>query len=79
LAKEVGVLERFNLTPHSFRHYFATRFLRHTSDLALTQDALGHANPGTTRVYAKTSKTQHIQAHQSLFDESDENDEPDAL
>ncbi|MCS7259392.1 MAG: tyrosine-type recombinase/integrase [Anaerolineae bacterium] len=68
LAREAGVLERFNLTPHSFRHYFATRFLGFTGDLALTQDVLGHADPGTTRVYAKTTKTQHIQAHRDLFD-----------
>ena len=70
LAREAGVLERFNLTPHSFRHYFATRFLQHTGDLALTQDALGHADPGTTRIYAKTTKAQHIQAHESLFDDA---------
>jgi len=72
LAKEAGVLQRFNLTPHSFRHYFATRFLKHTGDLALTQDALGHADPGTTRIYAKTTKEDHIAAHESLFDETDE-------
>lgn len=75
LAKEAGILDRFNLTPHSFRHYFATRFLQHTGDLALTQDALGHADPGTTRVYAKTSKAQHIQAHESLFDAYDKQPE----
>ncbi len=68
LAKEADVLKSFNLTPHSFRHYFATRFLRHTGDLALTQDVLGHADPGTTRLYAKTTKAQHIKAHESLFD-----------
>jgi site-specific recombinase XerD len=72
LAQESGVLERFHLTPHSFRHYFATRFLGHTGDLALTQDVLGHADPGTTRIYARTTKAQHIQAHQSLFDETEE-------
>jgi site-specific recombinase XerD len=71
LATQAGVLERFNLTPHSFRHYFATQFLGHTGDLALTQDALGHADPSTTRIYAKTSKAQHIRAHQSLFDNPD--------
>ena len=71
LAKDSGVLERFNLTPHSFRHYFATRFLGHTGDLALTQDVLGHADPGTTRVYAKTTKAQHVEAHKSLFDRED--------
>ena len=68
LAHESKVLERFNLTPHSFRHYFATRFLGHTGDLALTQDVLGHADPGTTRIYARTTKEQHIRAHKSLFD-----------
>jgi len=72
LAQESGVLERFHLTPHSFRHYFATRFLGHTGDLALTQDVLGHADPATTRVYARTTKSQHIRAHQSLFDGVDE-------
>ena len=74
LAKEAGILERFNLTPHSFRHYFATQFLKHTGDLALTQDALGHADPGTTRVYAKTTKKQHIEAHESLFDDHDQSE-----
>jgi site-specific recombinase XerD len=69
LAKETGVLERFNLTPHSFRHYFATRFLRHTHDLALTQDVMGHASPQTTRIYAKTTKEDHIAAHERLFDD----------
>jgi site-specific recombinase XerD len=72
LAKDSGVLERFHLTPHSLRHYFATRFLGHTGDLALTQDVLGHADPGTTRIYAKTTKAQHIRAHRELFDSPDE-------
>ena len=72
LAKDAGVLERFNLTPHSFRHWFATRFLRHTRNLALTQDVMGHASPQTTRIYAKTTKEDHIQAHESLFDEEQE-------
>ena len=69
LARDASVLERFNLTPHSFRHWFATKFLRHTGDLALTQDVMGHASPQTTRIYAKTTKEDHIAAHESLFDE----------
>jgi integrase len=69
LARDTGVLARFHMTPHSFRHYFATRFLRHTGDLALTQDVMGHSSPITTRLYAKTSKEQHIAAHKSLFNE----------
>jgi site-specific recombinase XerD len=43
---EVGV------TPHYFRHVFATRALDRTENLALVQDMLGHASPATTRVYA---------------------------
>jgi site-specific recombinase XerD len=77
LAKDAGVLERFHLTPHSFRHYFATRFLGHTGDLALTQDALGHADPGTTRIYAKTTKAQHIRAHRQLFDAPTKDSSPE--
>ena len=39
--------------PHALRHTFATDLLEETGDLALTQDALGHSKPETTRVYAK--------------------------
>jgi site-specific recombinase XerD len=75
LADDAGVLERFNLTPHSFRHWFATRFLRHTRNLALTQDVMGHASPQTTRIYAKTTKEDHIAAHESLFDHKSNSDD----
>jgi integrase len=67
-ADETGILGTFNMTPHSLRHDFATRYLQHTGDLALTQDALGHKSPDTTRIYAKTSREDHIRAHQELFD-----------
>ena len=39
--------------PHALRHTFATELLDETENLALVQDALGHADPETTRVYAK--------------------------
>lgn len=68
LAMASGAAAKFYLTPHSFRHYFATRFLQETHDLALTQDTLGHADPGTTRIYADTSDEDRRQAHKKLFD-----------
>ena len=68
LASQSGILDTFHLTPHSLRHHFATRFLRHTKNLALTQDVLGHKSPETTRIYAKTSREDHIRAHQEIFD-----------
>lgn len=40
LAVRADILERFRLTPHTLRHFFATEFLSETGDLALTQCAL---------------------------------------
>lgn len=49
LAQQAAVC--FNLHPHSFRHYFANKLLAFTGNLALVQDALGHSDPKTTRIY----------------------------
>jgi site-specific recombinase XerD len=67
LASQAGILERFHLTPHTLRHYFATEFLSETGDLALTQYALGHASPATTRIYAKTKREDYRRAHRQIF------------
>ena len=67
LAKDAGVDKEFKLTPHSLRHFFATQLLRTSSNLALTQDALGHSSPVMTRVYAKTTKEDLIKAHDEMF------------
>lgn len=67
LASRAGILERFHLTPHTLRHYFATEFLSETGDLALTQYALGHASPATTRIYAKTKREDYRRAHDRVF------------
>ena len=45
-----------HLTPHQFRHSFATEMLERTGNLAAVQDMLGHSSPATTRVYAQISK-----------------------
>lgn len=74
VASRAGILERFHLTPHTLRHYFATEFLSETGDLALTQYALGHASPATTRIYAKTKREDYRRAHREIFG-SDINEE----
>ena len=38
---------------HTLRHSFATTVLRNTGDLAAVQELLGHASPGTTRIYTR--------------------------
>lgn len=67
LATRAGILERFHLTPHTLRHYFATEFLSETGDLALTQYALGHSSPNTTRIYAQTKREDYRRAHRGVF------------
>jgi site-specific recombinase XerD len=53
LSEQAGIAQRFNLSPHSLRHYFANGLLDFTSNLALVQEALGHQDPKTTRGYTK--------------------------
>lgn len=71
LAARAGILERFHLTPHTLRHFFATEFLSATGDLALTQYALGHSSPTTTRIYAQTKRDDYRRAHRHLFGSDD--------
>jgi integrase len=67
LAIRAGIIERFHMTPHKLRHFFATKLLRETGDLAMTQEFLGHASPVTTRVYAQPSKGDMLKAHRRAF------------
>lgn len=71
LAKRAGIVEEFHLTPHTLRHFFATGFLGETGDLALTQYALGHSSPVTTRIYAKTRLEDYVKAHRDVFEKDE--------
>lgn len=44
------------ISPHKLRATFAMDFIEEVPDLMLLQDAMGHANPATTEVYARASK-----------------------
>ena len=52
-GEDAGI--EWRVHPHALRHTFATELLDETGSLALVQDALGHARPETTRVYAKVA------------------------
>jgi site-specific recombinase XerD len=51
LARQAGIAEWERLSPHSLRHAFATTARAEGVPLEDVQDAMGHADPRTTRRY----------------------------
>jgi len=56
-----------HLKPHMLRHTYGTMFYNVTKDLLMLQDQLGHADPRTTGIYARTL-TEVRRQHAEAFD-----------
>lgn len=54
LAKESNITS--NITPHMFRHTFATSLLEEEVNLMYIQDLLGHSSLSTTQIYITVNK-----------------------
>lgn len=67
-ARELALM--MNITPHQFRHSFATHLLNNGADIRAVQEMLGHESLSTTQIYTRISKDKLLNTYKNTHPRS---------